>query len=199
MTEKELKRLNRRELLEILLEQVKENELLKAEISELKAKLEEREIKLSAAGNIAEASLELNNVFKSAQMAAEQYIDNVRALNPEADAQGAELILQAEEQARKIIEEAKLQRNEILNSAQVELSCGNEASSDEEAEEMTDSIEPLQAELETEAEAEPELDEASGLEQTLVDFEEYQLLKEFYEKYKWFEEMMEELRGADSQ
>lgn len=88
MTDKELQRLKRGELLEILLEQSKENESLKSQIEEkdkvisgLKEKLESREIELEEAGTIAEASFKLNGVFDAAEKAAQQYLDNLKALH----------------------------------------------------------------------------------------------------------------------
>lgn len=80
MTDKELKRLSRAELLELLLEQVEENERLHKEIEELKNQLEDRVIKLEQAGSIAEAALRLNGVFEAAEAAAKQYLDSVKEL-----------------------------------------------------------------------------------------------------------------------
>ena len=80
MTDKELKRLSRAELLELLLEQVEENERLHKEIEELKKQLEDRVIKLEQAGSIAEAALRLNGVFEAAEAAAKQYLDSVKEL-----------------------------------------------------------------------------------------------------------------------
>lgn len=79
MTDKELRKLRRGELLEMLLEQTKENERLKKQIAELEAKLNDREIILKESGSIAEAALKLNGVFEAAQKAAEQYLENVRS------------------------------------------------------------------------------------------------------------------------
>lgn len=80
MTEKELKRLSRAELLELLLEQVEENEALRAEIADLKGQLEDRVIKIENAGSIAEAALRLNGVFEAAEAAAKQYVDSLKEL-----------------------------------------------------------------------------------------------------------------------
>ena len=80
MTDKELKRLSRTELLELLLEQVEENEALRAEISDLKEQLADRVIKLEKAGSIAEAALRLNGVFEAAEAAAKQYIESLKEL-----------------------------------------------------------------------------------------------------------------------
>ena len=78
MTENELKKLNRAELLELLLEQERENNRLRLEIRDLKGKLEDRDIKLVESGNIADAALRIHNVFEAAQAAAETYLHNIK-------------------------------------------------------------------------------------------------------------------------
>ena len=79
MTEKELRRLNRRELLELLIEQGKKVNQLQAQLDEANAKLESRQILLASAGSIAEAALKLNHIFEDAQAAADQYLENIEA------------------------------------------------------------------------------------------------------------------------
>ncbi len=80
MTDREMKRLSRRELLELLLEERRENERLSAELREANERLEDRQIDLESAGSIAEAALRLNGVFAAAQAAADQYLENARRL-----------------------------------------------------------------------------------------------------------------------
>lgn len=80
MTDKELRRLSRVELLEMLLAQVEENERLKARLEEAERALEDRRLALSRAGSLAEASLQLNDVFAAADRAARQYVENVRVI-----------------------------------------------------------------------------------------------------------------------
>lgn len=80
MTDNELKKLNRKELLEMLLQQIKENEELEEKIKDLEQKLEDRSINLTEAGSIAEAALKVNDVFAVAQAAANQYLENVEKL-----------------------------------------------------------------------------------------------------------------------
>ena len=75
----ELKKLSRSDLLQMLIEQVKENDRLKAELEEKDRLLRDRQIKIQECGSIAEAALKLNGVFEAAQAAAQQYIDNVKA------------------------------------------------------------------------------------------------------------------------
>ncbi len=78
MMNKELRRLSRRELLELLVQQERQNELLKARISELEDLLTERTIKIEKSGTLAEAALALNEVFESADRAAAQYLENIK-------------------------------------------------------------------------------------------------------------------------
>ena len=78
MTEKELLRLKRSELLEIMLAQSKEIDSLREQLAETKARLEDRRIKEKEAGSIAEASLKLTQVFEEAQKAADLYVENVK-------------------------------------------------------------------------------------------------------------------------
>ena len=78
MTEKELRRLSRMDLLEMLLEQSREVERLQKELETVNNQLSDRRIMEQEAGSIAEASLKLNKVFEAAQQAADQYLENIR-------------------------------------------------------------------------------------------------------------------------
>ena len=78
MTDKELKRLKRTELLEMLIAQVKENEQLQAELDIANETLKNRTIIIEQAGSIAEAALQLNGVFAAAEAAAAQYLENIK-------------------------------------------------------------------------------------------------------------------------
>ena len=87
MTDKDLRKLSRRELLELLIEQGKKVNRLQSELDEANSKLESRQIQLASAGSIAEAALRLNHIFEDAQAAADQYLENIKALSP-SDADG---------------------------------------------------------------------------------------------------------------
>lgn len=78
MTDKELKKLSRAELLEMLIAQSKEVASLKEQLQEANEKLEDRRIMIENSGSIAEAALRLNGVFEAAQNAAEQYLENIK-------------------------------------------------------------------------------------------------------------------------
>lgn len=81
MTDKELRRLSRRELLEMLIEQMEENEQLHRQVEVLQKELSNRRIMIEKAGSIAEAALALNRVFQAADEAARQYLENVQCIS----------------------------------------------------------------------------------------------------------------------
>ena len=66
-----LKKLNKKQLLEIMLAQGEEIDALRKENEELKEKLEERQFDLDHIGSIAEASLAVTDIFKEAEKAAQ--------------------------------------------------------------------------------------------------------------------------------
>ena len=84
MTERELRKLSRLDLLELLVQQVEENERLRAELKQAREQLESRELMLENAGSIAQASLQISRVFEAAQMAADVYLENVRRMAKDA-------------------------------------------------------------------------------------------------------------------
>lgn len=89
MTDTEIRKLRKKALIEMILNQEKENERLNKEITELKARLENKEICINNAGTIAEAAFEMNGVLEAAQAAAQQYLDNVKTLTERQEAECA--------------------------------------------------------------------------------------------------------------
>lgn len=78
MTDRELRKLKRIELLEIMLEQSKEIERLQAELARVKEELENKKIAIETAGTLAEAALKLSHIFEAADEAAKIYLDNIK-------------------------------------------------------------------------------------------------------------------------
>ena len=101
MTAKELKKLRRSELLEMLLARTEEVERLQAELAEANRKLDDRTILIETSGSIAEASLKLNGVFEAAQAAAEQYLKNIERMTL-----GDEKIAEENHESVSVAEEA---------------------------------------------------------------------------------------------
>ena len=80
MAEKELKKLHRRDLLELLVQQTEDNEKLHAQLDTLTVKLQNRTLCINKAGSLAEAVVQINDLFRTADAVAKQYLDSVRGL-----------------------------------------------------------------------------------------------------------------------
>ena len=81
MTERELRKLTRSDLLELLLQQANEMEQLRIELQAARDQLASRELEIAQAGSIAQAALQLNNVYQATQDACAQYMDNIKNLS----------------------------------------------------------------------------------------------------------------------
>lgn len=73
LREKDLKKLNRYQLLELLVVQTERADQLQRKVEELEGRLEERDLNLSKLGSIAEAALQVSGVFEASQKAADLY------------------------------------------------------------------------------------------------------------------------------
>ena len=76
--DKELLKMKKKDILEIMLRQGEEIDTLRARVAELEAQLEKREFELSKVGSIAQASLQVTNIFDEAEKAARIYLENIR-------------------------------------------------------------------------------------------------------------------------
>ena len=95
MTEKELRKMNRYQLLELLILQTERADKLQQKLEELESQRDQQDLKLTTLGSVAEASLQLSGVFQAAQEAADTYLQ-------EAKKRADEIVAQAEAQARRI-------------------------------------------------------------------------------------------------
>lgn len=107
MTEKELKKLNRYQLLELIIIQTEQIQALQEQLKQTQEQLEARQIRIRQAGSIAEAALQLSGIFETAQTAADLYLSNAQTLQEEAAANAREIIAQAEQQAERILQHAR--------------------------------------------------------------------------------------------
>ena len=111
MTEKELRKLNRYQLLEMLIIQTERADELQKQLEAAQAKLDSRDVQMTVIGSIAEASLQLSGVFEAAQKAADLYLNSAkeRAAQLEADAlrRAQEILEDANRRARTIRSENK--------------------------------------------------------------------------------------------
>ena len=125
MTDRELRRLSRSELLEMLIAQMKENDALQRRLEQAEAQLSDRRIAVEKAGTLAEAAFSLNGVFQAAEAAAQQYLENIERMNGQqksicssmqasAEARAAAIVREAQEYSKKTHAEADAYRNQIV-------------------------------------------------------------------------------------
>ena len=107
MTDKELRRLSRSELLEMLIAQTEENSQLKIRLKQAEAQLRDRRIEIDKAGSLAEAALSLNGVFQAAEAAAQQYLENIQRISSQQDAISRVIKEQSAKEAAQIRQEAE--------------------------------------------------------------------------------------------
>ena len=107
MADRELRRMHRAELIEIIYALKQSEDQLKAQNAALTAQLQDRQLRLESAGSIAQAALELNNVFAAAQAAADDYLHSVQASLADTNATAANTLSQARSEAKRILEQAE--------------------------------------------------------------------------------------------
>ena len=103
MTEKDLRKLRRADLLEMLVEQARRFEALQKELEETKKELNARKISISETGSMAEAALKVSGVFDDAQDAAKVYLENIRQRAEEQERVSAELEAESKRKAEQLL------------------------------------------------------------------------------------------------
>ncbi len=101
MISKELKRLSRRELVDIIYQLKKNEQEMQEEIESLKNELEDKRIHISTAGSIADAAMSVTNVFSTAQMTADLYLREISLMKEDTEKECATKM----EDAKKKVEE----------------------------------------------------------------------------------------------
>ena len=107
MADKEFKRLSRSQLIEIIYQLQLKQEELTADNEKLSKALADKRLRVSKAGNIAEAALEIHNVMQAAQDAASQYLEEIRIMRTETEEKCQRLLEKAQKDADDIVAQAQ--------------------------------------------------------------------------------------------
>lgn len=118
MTQKELKRLSRSDLLEMLLDLSKENEKLRKGNEHMSAQLTARTIAIDNCGSLAEAALQLNGVFQAAEAACAQYTENIMARSANLEERCQQMEQETMMRCKKMEEETRKKCERLLAQAQ---------------------------------------------------------------------------------
>lgn len=152
MTDKELKKLSRKDLLYMLVSQGKELQELKEQYAKAEEALKNRTIQIEEAGSIAEAALKVNGVFEAAEEACRQYTENIAWLNRQQEAlcvrreeesieQAKQILEEAQRKSEFIKEETRLQCAEMIRQAEEEVKARKAAAADEQTDPLESSRE----------------------------------------------------------
>ncbi|MCD8054617.1 MAG: hypothetical protein LUF00_11405 [Lachnospiraceae bacterium] len=120
MADRELRRMNRTELIEIIYALQQNERSLRAENEELRRQLDDKLLRIEKAGSIAEAALSLNHIFEDAEAAAQQYLLSLQNVS-EAEAQ---TLAEAQRRADELIANAQAQEEQAARQLrQTEEEC----------------------------------------------------------------------------
>ena len=107
MISKELKKLNRRELVDVIYQLKKNEEQMQERIASLEAELQDRRMRLSVAGSIAEAATDITGIFSVAQSTADLYLNEIASMKEDTQRECTKMIEEAKEKVESIMADGK--------------------------------------------------------------------------------------------
>lgn len=126
MKDKELRKLTRKQLLELLLAQTERADMLEEKLKSTEAMLRDRQLTELQAGNIADAALRLNGIFDAAQAAADQYLENIVSKSSTVEEKTEAMLAEAKKKADDMIAEAEIKCYEREQRSETRLKDINE-------------------------------------------------------------------------
>lgn len=95
MVSKELKKLNRRELIELIYQMKKNEQRLQAENDALRAELEEKQRRLSEVESVTEAAMTITSVLSAARESADLYLKEIASIKADTEMECKKIIQEA--------------------------------------------------------------------------------------------------------
>lgn len=120
MTVNELKKLSRIQLLEMLLTQTRRVEDLQAQLERLQAQLDEKKPEITDCGSLAQAALQLNDMFADADRVAQTYMEKAMTLRADVEEQRLRRSIRSRHHAEDVIAAAHNRRKEIIRQAEAQ-------------------------------------------------------------------------------
>lgn len=145
MTDRQLRKLNRTDLLKLLLEEKKENEALRKQLQEMQLQLECKQLNLNQSGSLAEAALKLSGIFEAAETACQYYTENIRNLSGRQEEICRKMEQETREKCDRMLEQAR-QMSRVYWEEYTE-KCSRYMKSMEEVQRSTDSQETSEPEI----------------------------------------------------
>ena len=107
MTDRQLQKASRADLLKLLLEERKETEALREQLSQAQEQLQQRQITIDQSGTLAEAALKLSGIFDAAETACQYYTENIRNLSGRQEEICRTMERESREKCDRMLEQAK--------------------------------------------------------------------------------------------
>ena len=102
MISKELKRLSRRELVDIIYQMKKNEQRMQEKIASLEAELQDKRLRIAEAGSLSGAVVNITNILAVAQETADLYLHEISCRKADTERQCAEMIEEARKKAAEI-------------------------------------------------------------------------------------------------
>lgn len=107
MTDRQLRKASRSDLIKLLLEEKKINEALHEQIQQMQLRLDSRQLHMNQAGSLAEAALKLSGIFDAAESACQYYTENIRALSGRQEEICRKMEQETREKCDRMLDQAK--------------------------------------------------------------------------------------------
>lgn len=112
--------MNRRELMDIIYQMKKNERQMQKEIASLQEALQDKRLRLSVAGSVAEAAASITNVFSAAQMTADLYLQEISCMKEETEKECEAKIEDANRTVAKIMSDGEKKFAELKLRYQAE-------------------------------------------------------------------------------
>lgn len=120
MASKELRKLSRRELMDIIYQMKKNEQQMQEEIASLRTALEEKRIRLDTAGSIADAAVSITNLLSAAQMTADLYLQEISQMKDDAKKERQRIIAEASAAAAKLLSQGERSHEDLNYDTETE-------------------------------------------------------------------------------
>ncbi|HIW21190.1 MAG TPA: hypothetical protein H9887_04130 [Candidatus Dorea intestinavium] len=130
-TADELKQKSKKDLITISTELIQENERLRnnnrnleeknaeseREVNRLQAEVDHKNATWDEAGSLVEYCSKINELMETAQKTADSYLDNIKSVSDEKNAEAQKIVTTAEEKAKEIVDTAQEKAAKIKESS----------------------------------------------------------------------------------
>ena len=120
INDKELKKMGRRELVDIIYQLKKNEQKLQDDIALLQDALQEKRLRFSQVGSVAEAAASITELFSAAQKTADLFLLEISCMKKETEEECAAKIEETKNTVEQLISDSEKQLDDLKQSYQSE-------------------------------------------------------------------------------